>query len=537
MKHRLLDLVRVIAVQHHESRTFDNAVAQIQKQQPQGPPLFRSSFRASRGGGGSVTSQSSIESSSVLSQQQQMMLNRSSFVSTASIDSLRELRESVDAKATIESITSKIIPSSRSRANSVSSKRSATMGDENESALLEGTAFDKKLKESTDTFDMPAPRQRIRRTKASSGNSTTSRNNPNSRSNSFTTDSNAPIQPPPTTTEEHRQQQKSINQRLQEQISENIRLQEEIVRKLQQTDQHMLLTNSNLQSHNNSINTQQQQQYDPLSMYNMNANDFGANINNNFNLGGHDMLSPNAIMSSSPSVSTNAVNGLNVGLPNQLSFPQQQQQQQRQYGDYNNSLNPNVLLMQQQQQQPNFVQDNNNVRYNDVDSIRNQLLLQQQQQQNQQQQVLSLNGRSSQYQQNQYSARMQQQQLSSLPNLHGSLPGSNINLGMGQHQQQLIHNFSNNNNSFTQQQQVAMQMQLMNQNLPSSLSNISGNQQTQLQMMNALSENSSMSNIDPSSTGSTNASQQQPASEQPTSLYQPLDSNSTEPLDTLDWWK
>lgn len=540
LKQRLLDLVRDIAEQHHESRNFDNTVAQIKKQQ-QPSSLFRNSFRSSRGG--SVTSQSSIESSSVISQQQQTILNRSSFVSTASIDSLRDLRESVDTRATIESITSKIIPSSISRSNSVSSKRSATRGDEHDNAIQDGTSIiDKKLKESTDAFDMPAPRQRVRSTKASSRNSTASRSNPGSRSNSFTVGSisNAPLQPPPTTAEEHRQQQKSINQRLQEQILENIRLQEEIVRKLQQTDQQMLLTNNSSQSHSN--NTQQQQQYDPLSMY-MLTNDFASNMNNNVNMGGHGMLSPNGIISSSSPATTNLGNGLNIGISNQPSFPQQQQSQQ--YSNYNTSLNPTSFILQQQQlHQPSFLPDNSNIRYNDVDSVRNQLLMQQQQQQ----QALSFGGVSSQFQQNQYNALQQQQQLTSLPsqqqqlttlpNLHGSMPGinnSNNNLGMGQ---QLLHNFPNSNNTFTPQQQVAMQMQLMNRStsIPTTLPNASAAQQTQLQM-NSVSENSSMSNINLSSTGGANTTQQQPAVEQPNPLYQPLDSSTTEQLDTLDWWK
>ena len=533
LKHRLMKLVRDIAEQHHESRNFDNTVAQIQKQNAQPPSLFGNGFRSSRRGG-SVTSQSSVESSSVMSQQQQMILNRNSFVSTASIDSLRDLRESVDTKATIEPITSKIIPSSISRANSVSSKRSAPMGGENDSTVHNDTTIiDKKLKESTDTFEMPAPRQRVRSTNASTGsrNSTTSLSIA-SETEAFTMGSisNTLLQPPPTTTpEEYRRQQKLMNQSLQEQILDNIRLQEEIVRKIEQTDQQMILTNNRSQSH--IYNTQQQQQYDPLPLYMNNIHDDASNINSNVNLGGHGIISPNEIMSSSSIATTNLANGSRIGASNPPSFPQQQHSQSQQYTDYNNILSPSFLLLQQQQQlhQPTFLKDNSNARYNDVDSERNQVQLQQQQ-------VQSFGGASSQLQQNYYNALLRQQQLPSLPSLQGLMPGithSNNNLGMGQ---QLLHNFPNNNNSFIQQQQLSMQTQLLNRSIPSTMPNMSAADQTQVRM-HSLSENSSMSNTNVSSVTSANGTQQQPDVEQPNPPYQPSDSNTMEQFDALDWWK
>jgi hypothetical protein len=554
LKQRLLELVREIAVQHQESRNFDHTVSQIQKQQQLPGSLLRTSYRSSRGGGGSVTSQSSIESSSVMSQRQQSILNRSSFVSTTSIDSLRDLRESVDTKAIIESVPSNVIPLSRSRASSVGSKRSVCIGDENDDAVQRGnTSIDKKLKESTDVFEMPAPRQRVRSTKGSTRSSTTSRSNPNSRTNSVATESisNSNTQPHPITTEEHRQQQKLINQTLQEQILDNIRLQEEIVRKLQQTEQQLMNTSS--QNHGNVA--QNQQQFDPLlSMY-MNTNDFASNKNNNNsnnnnnNLGGHGMLLPNGIV---PSSSSAAANGLNMGLSHQPTFPQQQLQQQ--FTDYNNSLNPSPMPLQQPQQpqQPNFLPNNSNIRYNDVESVRNQLLMQRQQQQQQQQQSLSFGGVGSQFQQNQYNAllqqqQQQQQQLTSLPGLQGSISGItnvtniNNNLGMGQHH--LLQNFPNINNSFTPQPQPGvMQMPLMNRSMLPSLSNTSvphyPTQQQQPLPMNAVPENTSM--LQMNNTSSIGNTANVPDTERSNASYEPLDSNDTmDPLDTsaLDWWK
>jgi hypothetical protein len=525
LKKRLLALARVIAVQHCESRNFENTVARINEPnrlfQTTGSSWMDNNHR------GSVTSQSSIDSSSLFSNN----INRSSFLSTNSIDSLSGLRESVDAKAVIDSTRS-----------GVSSKRpSATDTMEGNSSV----GPEKKRRESSNLFEMPAPRQRAI-SSSTTNNSAANSGGPNNTvhplakthaSTSLTSSTDVPHLSRSSAITTTTERQKSINEKLQQQILDNIRLQEEIVRKLQQTNQQISYDNNII-----NVNTQQQhlKVYDtaPLSMY-----------SNVTTTGQHNVgIQPNTGMSSSTGINTSGSSSLqlphtsslmNVGVVNQLLL------QEQQFSDYN--ANSRGTFLQQQQ---TYLSNNSNTLFRVGDSMRNQLLYQQQQQQQlQQAAALSYGDGNMSLQPHQYNSLLQQQQQQQLtrpiPNLQTSMSdinaigGNNHNMGIGQAQtklsssqlQQLLPSFQNQNSllAMTPQQQMSMQMQLVNNVVPSSItSNVPASQTHQ---MNSLSERSVISNRSvPSLPG-----QQLSLDQQSTNTS---NDNSEQPLDaTFDWWK
>ena len=118
----------------------------------------------------------------------------------------------MEQKATIESITAKIIIPARSRASSTASSKRSTK-DSTDGTVINSNNHDKKLKKSVDTTNMPAPSQR----QQPSANS-----QPKSRYNSVTATTDQANDELTATassiTEQHRQQQRSTNERLQEQI-------------------------------------------------------------------------------------------------------------------------------------------------------------------------------------------------------------------------------------------------------------------------------------------------------------------------------
>jgi hypothetical protein len=562
LKKRLLALAHVIAEQHRESRNFESTVAKV-KNQPRFSARSSLHMGTNRGRGFSVTSQSSLESSSMTSQNHYNMINRSSIESTNSIDSLRDLRESIDNKAVIDSASTTISENSRTE-----------------------NATEKKRRNASDAMKMPAPRQRAKSVNVpGGGNASTSNSAPCGRSSSFTiphltsNDSLARLDnvvDTSITLNHHPQPPKSMNEQLQQQILVNLRLQEEIVRKIQQADEQLL----------SNTTSQQAQHHDPVSM--SIANDFRSNANDT--LGGYNYNStnvqPSAIMppssainaigSSIPQMSASTSSMMNMGgVSNQLPFIQQQQQQQ--YSGYNNTSNNNTSTvlphLHQQQHQATFLSNNSNNMFNGVDSSQHQMLLQQHQQQAS---ALSFGGVGTQFQQNQYNALLQQQQQ--LASLHASM-SSNHDMGMRQQsqaaflaqqqQQQLLQNYPSNAQQIfqqQQQQQAAMQMQMQNR-APSALSNVSTSQMQQLnafsrnshmtstsvispptQQQNVVSDNSQMVQMT-STTGI-----QQPSLTEPSlpteSDQQPLqlttnpsvpenldDSSLFAPIDTFDWWK
>jgi hypothetical protein len=369
IKLRLQALARDIVSQHRDSRNFENAVASF--------PPPSSSFRASLHHRPSVrTSTTSIASNSSFTSA--IDKHRSSVISHASIDSLRDLRDSVDSKVVIDNtaeLTTTTTKGVKERSGSASSKRS-TGGDS-------ADAPDKKRRQSA-AASRPLP------------------------------PSQNPIVKMSSESVSELERQKAVNARLQEQIMENIRLQEELVRKLQ--------ADQGIRSSNNSfLNDPQPQQrsYSAPSSGNAPANQYG-------NLFGNAATNANSLLSNDKNLSNGmSTNGMLSSSSNGVVIPQQSmmnqgfgnslpyQQTQFSSADFNSFLmNSGVSGGLHQPQQQQNVQSFPNMQQ--VSALQNQLFRQQQQPVGA---MASLGGSTgnAQFQQLQY-GMMQQPQLSNLSN-------------------------------------------------------------------------------------------------------------------------
>jgi hypothetical protein len=474
IKLRLQALAREIVSQHRDNRNFENAVASF--------PPPSSSFRASSQHRPSVRT-STTSNASDASLMSAIAKHRSSVISHASIDSLRDLRDSVDSKIVIDNtaeLTTTMTKGAKERSGSACSKRS-TGGDSADGP-------DKKRRQSAASSRPLPPSQN-------------------------------PIVKMSSESVSELERQKAVNARLQEQIMENIRLQEELVRKLQ-ADQGI--------SGSSFTNEPQPQSYSAPSSGNAPLNQYG-------NFFGNASTNPSTITSMSNDknmsngVSTNAMLSssrsgvvipqqprMNQGVGNSLY-----QQTQFSSADVNSFLmNSGVLGGLQQPQQP----QNSHIFANmqQVNALQNQFFLQQQQPAAAMAPLGSTVG-NAQFQQLQY-GMMQQPQLPNLSNFSnvsramiGLTGGMNMNApGTNPMTSVPMSNLRNNS-------QMATQSGLIN--------NISNATTIQQQPYNVSSSFST--NYVPNAPGSGNTNEARPV--QPPSQQQPSSNNAT--TDNFLWWQ